>query len=328
MGQGAAASKGLVNHRIISAAHWEHEGTYATHPEQLDTVMPLNDGNFHTVIFEWTPSYLRTYLGTIAEANKIFEMYIGLDTCTDCQEFHEMHFLLVNMAVGGRFTYTGSDGGTPCEASNGAGCSSSNSITATLPATLEVDYLRLYATEDTVTSLPVPPTMAPTGAPSGTQLAVAQVPSPTREPTIGPTPQPVVVAVGPTAAPQPEPQVESVLEPAEEEDDDEDTACVQSASSGKAGKGKGDSRRTVRARRKLCNSSGKGKGGKGKGGKGGSKSSGSSGSGSSIRNADSSSQFAALSNPSSANQISSLSQSSLALMLVTFSSSLLLLFLW
>ena len=327
MGQGAAASKGLVNHRIISAAHWEHEGTYATHPEQLDTVMPLNDGNFHTVIFEWTPSYLRTYLGTIAEANKIFEMYIGLDTCTDCQEFHEMHFLLVNMAVGGRFTYTGSDGGTPCETSNGAGCSSSNSITATLPATLEVDYLRLYATEDTVTSLPVPPTVSPTGAPSGSQLAVAQVPSPTREPTIGPTPQPVVVAVGPTAAPQPEPQVESVLEPAEE-DDDEDTACVQSASSGKAGKGKGDSRRTVRARRKLCNSSGKGKGGKGKGGKGGSKSSGSSGSGSSIRNADSSSQFAALSNPSSANQISSLSQNSLALMLVTFSSSLLLLFLW
>jgi hypothetical protein len=73
---------------------------------------------------DWTPDSLTTYL----DGKELWTMDIGLDSCIDCEELHEPHFVILNVAVGGTFT----------------GRLSQGQITAPLPAEMRVDYVRIY----------------------------------------------------------------------------------------------------------------------------------------------------------------------------------------
>jgi hypothetical protein len=54
-------------------------------------------------------------------------MDISTQSCTDCTEFHQPHFLILNLAVGGSFT----------------GRFTSGAVTAVTPAEMLVDYIRI-----------------------------------------------------------------------------------------------------------------------------------------------------------------------------------------
>lgn len=115
--------EGRVNEQVASAAHWESGGQYAIYGLTLDKGVNLTE-DFHTLTMDWTPSLVTTYL----DGEQIWAIDISAESCIDCEEFHAPHFAILNMAVGGSFT----------------GMRSIGSITAPLPASLEVDYVRIY----------------------------------------------------------------------------------------------------------------------------------------------------------------------------------------
>ncbi len=123
MGNSAAISAGLVNRRVGSTAHWDNNGQYATYGLSYDAPQRL-DGGYHVFRMEWTPDFVRTYIN----GSRIWEMAIDPQNCLSCTEFHEPHFLILNLAVGG--TYTGKF--------------SADEITAPLPAEMKVDWVRVY----------------------------------------------------------------------------------------------------------------------------------------------------------------------------------------
>jgi hypothetical protein len=234
MGQGLAVSEGKVNQRVVSAAHWEFNDTYATHAQWKDANSTLT-GNFHNYTLEWTKDYLRTYFDEIM----IFEMNISEDLCKDCTELHQFHFIILNMAVGGRFTYSGEESSpgsmssqpstlsnTPCTNSFGTtssfgtasssggvgttssegvgtassgGCGVRTGITAPLPAVLEVEYIHLYNNEHTEI-FSYQRTTEPSSPPPKDDV----MPSPTSMPTSMPT-KPAAVIFTETTKPTDKP---------------------------------------------------------------------------------------------------------------------------
>ena len=132
MGSNAAIDDGVVNRRVVSGAFWENEGARAEFGGSFDNPTDLNDGEFHIFRMEWTP----TRIATFVDDNEIWFIDIGLDVCTDCTEFHQPHYLLLNLAVGGIFT----------------GILDAEGITASFPAEYVVDYVRVCDNGDTVVS--------------------------------------------------------------------------------------------------------------------------------------------------------------------------------
>lgn len=122
MGSTAAISAGQVNRRVSSAAHWENQGLRADFGAELDAASDLN-GEFHLFKMEWTPTLITTSI----DGEQIWAMDITSQSCTDCTEFHQPHFLILNLAVGGSFT----------------GRFTSDSVTAATPAEMLVDYVRI-----------------------------------------------------------------------------------------------------------------------------------------------------------------------------------------
>ena len=127
MGWRDAVRDGLANRWVGSAAHWEYQGGNALfgrqYSPQLVEPAGLNDG-YHVFSMNWTPDAVTTYL----DGREIFTMDISSENCSDCEEFHQPHFVILNMAVGGTFT----------------GLLSADQITAPLPGEMRVDYLRIY----------------------------------------------------------------------------------------------------------------------------------------------------------------------------------------
>jgi beta-glucanase (GH16 family) len=127
MGWRDAVSDGLANRWVGSAAHWEFQGTHAqfgrTYSAQLVEPDRL-DGEYHVFSMDWTPTSLTTFL----DGKQLWTMNISLQNCTDCEELHQPHFFILNMAVGGTFT----------------GLLTDDQITAPLPAEMRVDYVRIY----------------------------------------------------------------------------------------------------------------------------------------------------------------------------------------
>ena len=142
MGHVTALANGLANQRVGSAAHWENNGNYATYGDFWDAPQRL-DGDFHLFRLEWTPDFVRTYV----DGNRVWEMAIDSSRCTDCSEFHQPHFLILNLAVGGDYTGILSEAG----------------ITAPLPAEMRVDYVRVFDNGFTEVSGPgaAPPSIGP-----------------------------------------------------------------------------------------------------------------------------------------------------------------------
>lgn len=132
MGSAASIEEGVVNRRVTSAAHWENVGSLAQFFGAFTVDENLNNGEFHMFRMEWTPTRITTYVND----NEIWRFDIGPDVCTDCREFHQPHFLLLNLAVGGTFTGILDEAG----------------ITASFPAEYVVDYVRVCDNGDTVVS--------------------------------------------------------------------------------------------------------------------------------------------------------------------------------
>jgi len=123
MGSAQAINLDRVNRRVGSTAHWENNGVKADYGLFLDAPSDLN-GEWHVFRMEWTPEFVTTYL----DGQQIWRMDIRPESCTDCTEFHQPHFIILNVAVGGTYTQRFSAG----------------QITANLPAQMEVDYVRVY----------------------------------------------------------------------------------------------------------------------------------------------------------------------------------------
>lgn len=125
MGSGAAIIAGLANQRVGSTAHWSGPGDNATYSygRVLNTNTDLND-DYHTFSMDWTPDKVTTYI----DGRQIWTMIINQDTCVSCSEFHEPHFIILNVAVGGTYT----------------GLLNPEQITAGTPAEMRVDYVRIY----------------------------------------------------------------------------------------------------------------------------------------------------------------------------------------
>ena len=123
MGHVSAIADGTVNRRVGSAAHWQSGGNYAGYALFHDAPQRL-DGGFHLFRLEWTPETVATFV----DGEPVWTMDIGPDACGDCGAFHEPHFIILNLAVGGNYTQVFDAEG----------------VTATLPAEMKVDYVRLY----------------------------------------------------------------------------------------------------------------------------------------------------------------------------------------
>jgi len=127
MGWKDAVSDGVVNRWLSSAAHWKNGGAYAfygrTYNQQLIESTNLNL-DYHVFSMNWTPNTITTYL----DGRELWTMNISTADCSDCEEFHQPHFMILNLAVGGSFTGQFTEG----------------QITAPLPAEMKVDYVRIY----------------------------------------------------------------------------------------------------------------------------------------------------------------------------------------
>jgi len=122
MGSSGAISQGVINRRVGSAAHWDNQGSQSMYTRSIDTAANLDDG-FHIFTMDWTPERITTYI----DGQQIWTFYIKSDSCASCSEFHEPHFIILNMAVGGNYT----------------GLLNANQITAATPAEMLVDYIRI-----------------------------------------------------------------------------------------------------------------------------------------------------------------------------------------
>lgn len=123
MGSAGAIAAGLANRRVGSTAHWEYNGGHAQYGLTHDSPTALN-GTWRIYRLEWTPTTISTYI----DNTWIWSIDISNPASFSGEEFHQPHFLILNLAVGGTFT----------------GITLAQNITAPFPAELLVDYVRLY----------------------------------------------------------------------------------------------------------------------------------------------------------------------------------------
>ncbi len=127
MGWRDAVRDGLVNRWVSSAAHWENAGRHAlfgrTYSPGLVEPQDLT-GEYQIFAMDWTPERVTTYLND----KQLWTMDISQSSCTDCEELHHPHFLILNVAVGGTYP----------------NISNQAQVTAELPAEMQVEYVRIY----------------------------------------------------------------------------------------------------------------------------------------------------------------------------------------
>ncbi len=122
MGYASAISAGVVNRRVGSAVHWDYNNSYAGYSLTYDAASDLN-GGFHLFRMEWTPTLISTYV----DNQLIWQFDISNPAAFGGEEFHQPHFITLNLAVGGSLT----------------GITGSSGITAPFPAAYLVDYIRI-----------------------------------------------------------------------------------------------------------------------------------------------------------------------------------------
>lgn len=156
-------------------------------------------------------------------------MDIDSSVCTDCEEFHQPHFILLNIAIGGGFTNSRNSSG--CSSSSSAGSHSHSGsaggcarkpeeITAEFPATMIVDWVRLY--HNGFTSIVRPSTPTPTISPminpslAGPSVMPSGLPSLLQKETPSKTPSSVASSnptYVPTSIPSAQPSLNSSSSP-------------------------------------------------------------------------------------------------------------------
>lgn len=123
MGSAAAIGAGLANRRVGAAVHWDYQGSQADYGRDYDSPSDLA-GGFHVYRMTWDPQFIRVSI----DGQPYFEFAISDIEGASLHEFHQQHFLLLNLAVGGSYT----------------GIYSNAGISAPLPGKMEIDYIRLY----------------------------------------------------------------------------------------------------------------------------------------------------------------------------------------
>ncbi|BBJ97274.1 glycoside hydrolase family 16 protein [Xanthomonas campestris] len=122
-GMAAAIANGTANRRIGAAVHWDYNGAQADYDTSYTHPVDLHN-DFHVYRMTWDPNVIRMSI----DGQQHFEFAISNIEGASLHEFHQQHYLLLNLAVGGTFTGINTPGG----------------VTAPLPGKMEVDYLRLY----------------------------------------------------------------------------------------------------------------------------------------------------------------------------------------
>ncbi|MBN2563814.1 MAG: family 16 glycosylhydrolase [Phycisphaerae bacterium] len=120
---------GVVNQRALAAAHWELNDEHTYQDGFIDWSANLCD-DYHLFQMEWTPAHMRIYVDGVM----FWSLDISDPVGDDLEEFHGPMFLLTNVAVGGWNFIEITDPGA---------------ITATFPARMYIDYIRLYDNGDT-----------------------------------------------------------------------------------------------------------------------------------------------------------------------------------
>jgi len=120
---------GMVNRRIVSAAHWDYQGNHAYYDTYTDRPVDMHLG-YHLFRLEWTPTEMRSYV----DGDLFWQMDISDPVGDSLEEFHEPMFLLTNVAVGGW---------------NFVEITDPNAISANFPQRMYIDYIRLYDEGDT-----------------------------------------------------------------------------------------------------------------------------------------------------------------------------------
>ncbi|WP_224994424.1 Ig-like domain-containing protein [Cesiribacter sp. SM1] len=123
MGNAAAIANNVTNRRVGAATHWENNGSHASYGTHYDNPADMNDG-YHLYKMTWDSEYIRVFV----DDHEFYAIDIRGASAADLEEFHQQHYILLNLAVGG--TYTG--------IMDAAG------ITAPMPAKMYVDYIKLY----------------------------------------------------------------------------------------------------------------------------------------------------------------------------------------
>lgn len=120
--EGIAAA---AQHRTFNGAlHWQENGGYAGYGYQNTEAHGTSIYNYNTYTLVWTPQKILMYFN-----NNPTPYYAMNIDGADKEEFRNwQHYFILNMAVGGSFP----------------GITQAKNITAPLPASMYVDYIRVY----------------------------------------------------------------------------------------------------------------------------------------------------------------------------------------
>jgi beta-glucanase (GH16 family) len=107
---------------VHGTVHWDNNGSHASYGKAYSLPSGRFADDFHLFAVQWTPRTIKWYVDST--------LYNTIDiTPAGLSEFHHPFFVLLNLAVGGNWP------GSP-------------DATTVFPQRLEVDYIRLYKSED------------------------------------------------------------------------------------------------------------------------------------------------------------------------------------
>jgi beta-glucanase (GH16 family) len=117
------------DNEIHGTAHWDNEGSHAQYGGSYSLSGGIFADTFHTFTVEWDPSSIRWFL----DGQQFHVLSI---TSAGLSEFHNDFFILLNLAVGGRWP------GDPDQST-------------VFPQTLEVDYIRVYKSRQQINAMEI-----------------------------------------------------------------------------------------------------------------------------------------------------------------------------
>lgn len=124
IGSKDALKDSLGNHRVSSAAHWSKaDGSHEYNVFYRDAPVDLSK-DYHLYKMVWTRQFIKMYLDNV----EYYSFDISGGAAANVSEFHNPHYLLLNIAVGGSYT----------------GIFTEGAIDATFPSKMHVDYIKLY----------------------------------------------------------------------------------------------------------------------------------------------------------------------------------------
>ncbi len=124
VGSAAALQANVGNRRVSSAAHWSNgTGGHEFNTSFTNAAVDLSL-DYHLYKLVWTSQHIKMYLDNV----EFYSFDISAGAAANLSEFHNPHFLLLNLAVGGAYT----------------GIYNVPGITAPLPGKMYVDYIKLY----------------------------------------------------------------------------------------------------------------------------------------------------------------------------------------